>query len=123
MIGQQPVSLARDQLPRAQLDRRRAWRALLHKVVQPLAVGRKMRLEREAFRRDLVFAVVVVDPDCAPLAANGGDEKGAVCGDADTEFLSRSERQLFWLAFRKALSPQVRRSADFSAEVHPPSVL
>src|SRR5438445_4306161 len=77
---------------------------------------------RIAFRRKLPIPIRVMKPDSALFRADRTDQRAAVRSQCDTLFLCGEGSYLFWLAIRKALTPDVETVSRIRREIHPVSI-
>src|SRR6476659_3945156 len=82
-----------------------------HQIKELRTFGRKFRVERRAFERDLPVAPAVMYPNAALPDSDRRNEGAAVGGQGDSFFFRGSGGDLLRLPVGKALSPGMEHAA------------
>jgi hypothetical protein len=81
--------------------------AIGHQEVKAVSIGRKLRRDRISLRGNLVITIVVVEPHCAVLGADGRDERLAIRGNGNALLRGWAGGELRGLSARETLPPEM----------------
>ena len=82
--------------------------AIGRQVEKALPIGGERRRYRIPLRRNLVVALIVMEPNGAVLRSDSSNERFAIRGHGNTLLRGRAESQLLRISIRKALPPDMK---------------
>src|ERR1700761_5240504 len=93
-----------------------------NKVKDIFAVRRELRVQCVIRRRELPFALLIMEHNCALCETYRGDQRPPVRSHGNSLLRRRTGSQLFRCADGKPLPPEVKVAAGVGAKVHPGSI-